>query len=65
MGNARQRQQRQQCLRKLPDALLQKIDTAGISFWAAAQPGVLGLLDRQRLKLWLQRTVTEIEALGV
>ncbi|CAD5374946.1 Mobilization protein [Rubrivivax sp. A210] len=51
-------------LRKLPDALLQKIDGAGISFWAASQPGKLGLLDRQRLKGWLQRTGAEIEALG-
>ncbi len=52
-------------LRKLPDALLQKIDAAGISFWAAIQPGALGLLDRQRLKNWLQRTGAELDALGV
>jgi hypothetical protein len=52
-------------LRKLPDALLQKIDGAGTSFWAAGQGSVLGLLDRQRLKLWLQRTGAELDALGV
>ena len=52
-------------LRKLPDALLQKIDAAGTSFWAAGQPGALGLLDRQRLKVWLQRTAAELDALGV
>ena len=52
-------------LRKLPDALLQKVDAAGISFWAASQPGALGLLDRQRLKNWLQRTGAELDALGV
>jgi hypothetical protein len=52
-------------LRKLPDTLLQKVDAAGTSFWAAGQPGTLGLLDRQRLKVWLQRTGAEIDALGV
>jgi hypothetical protein len=52
-------------LRKLPDTLLQKIDAAGSSFWAANQPGTLSLLDRQRLRVWLQRTGTELEALGI
>ena len=52
-------------LRKLPDALLQKVDGLGSSFWAAAQPGTLGLLDRQRIKTWLQRTGAELDALGV
>ncbi len=52
-------------LRKLPDTLLQKIDGAGTSFWAAGQGSVLGLLDRQRLKLWLQRTGAELDVLGV
>jgi hypothetical protein len=47
-------------LRKLPDTLLQKVDATGASFWAALQPGVLGLLDRQRLKVWLQRTQQDL-----
>ncbi|MDE1926396.1 MAG: mobilization protein, partial [Burkholderiales bacterium] len=51
-------------LRKLPDTLLQKVDASGTSFWAATQPGALGLLDRQRLKLWLQRADEEIDAIG-
>ncbi|MEO5735201.1 MAG: mobilization protein [Rubrivivax sp.] len=52
-------------LRKLPDALIQKVDAGGASFWAAQQAGSsdLGLLDRQRMRLWLQRTQTDIEAL--
>jgi hypothetical protein len=50
-------------LRKLPDALVQKLDGQGHSFWAAQQPGALGLLDRQRLKLWLQRTGEELAGL--
>ena len=54
-------------LRKMPEAPLQKIDADGSSFWAALQPGTssLKLLDRQRVKLWLQRTGTELDALGV
>ncbi len=52
-------------LRKLPDALLQKVDAAGSSFWAATHAGGLGLLDRQWLKLSLQRTGAELDGLGV
>ena len=54
-------------LRKLPDTLLQKVDGQGSSFWAATQtrPGGLGLLDRQRLRLWLQRTSTELATLDI
>jgi hypothetical protein len=52
-------------LRKLPDATLQKIDAQDTSFWAAVQPGKLGLLERQRLKVWLQRVATELDAIGV
>lgn len=49
-------------LRKLPDVLLQKVDASGASFWAALQPGTaLGLLDRQRLKVWLQRSCAEVQ----
>ncbi len=51
-------------LRKLPDTLLQKVDATGASFWAALQPGTLGLLDRQRLKLWLQRTQADLVPLA-
>ena len=51
-------------LRKLPDVLLQKVDATGASFWAALQPGVLGLLDRQRLKIWLQRTSEALQPLA-
>jgi len=51
-------------LRKLPDVLLQKVDATGASFWAALQPGVLGPLDRQRLKIWLQRTSEALQPLA-
>jgi hypothetical protein len=54
-------------LRKLPDALLQKLDAEGASFWAALNTGGggLGLLDRQRLKLWLQRTSADLASLNI
>jgi hypothetical protein len=52
-------------LRKLPDATLQKIDAQDTSFWAAVQPGKLGLLERQRLKVWLQRVGGDLDALRV
>ena len=56
-------------LRKLPDTPMQKIDADGSSFWAATQSGAagggLGLLDRQRVKLWLQRTQADLSALNI
>jgi hypothetical protein len=54
-------------LRKMPELPLQKIDADGASFWAALHPGTsnLKLLDRQRIKLWLQRTSADLDALGV
>ncbi|RMX05787.1 mobilization protein [Corticibacter populi] len=54
-------------LHRLPDATMQKIDGGGYSFWAAANASGkgLGLLERQRLKVWLQRAYAEIDQLGV
>lgn len=54
-------------LRKMPETPLQKIDADGLSFWAALHPGSspLKLLDRQRVKLWLQRTSADLDALGI
>ncbi len=53
-------------LKKLPDTLVQKVDGAGTSFWAAQQAGnALGLLDRQRLRVWLQRTGATLDEVGV
>jgi hypothetical protein len=52
-------------LHRLSDAPLQKIDAAGHSFWAAQQGGALSLLDRQRVRVWLQRTSADLDALGV
>ena len=53
-------------LKHLHDALAQKIDARNSSFWAAkngpAQEGpVLGLMERQRLKLWMHHAYGELE----
>ena len=52
-------------LRRLHDAVVQKIDAGNASFWAARHvtgaegPG-LGLMERQRLKLWLNHAQAEL-----
>jgi hypothetical protein len=52
-------------LRRLHDAVVQKIDARNASFWAARHqtgtegPG-LGLMERQRLKLWLGHAYNEL-----
>ncbi|WP_428420530.1 mobilization protein [Methylibium sp.] len=57
-------------LKRLHDSVVQKIDASNSSFWAARNspgsegPG-LGLMERQRLKLWLNHAFGEIEAAGV
>jgi len=56
-------------IRHLPDNTMQKIDAQSTSFWAAtsADKAVtgLGLLERQRVKVWLRRAYDEIDTLGV
>lgn len=57
-------------LRKLHDAVVQKIDARNSSFWAARNvnaidgPG-LGLMERQRLKLWMSQAYDGIAKVGV
>lgn len=57
-------------LRRLPDATMQKVDRQSASFWAALnhQDGAgagLGLLERQRVKIWLHRVYGELAKVGV
>jgi hypothetical protein len=54
-------------IRRLHDTAVQKIDASNASFWAAVNDGGagLGLMDRQRLKMWLRDAYKEIEAAGV
>jgi hypothetical protein len=52
-------------IRRLHDAVVQKIDARNASFWAARHltgldgPG-LGLMERQRLKMWLAHAHSEL-----
>ena len=52
----------------LDDATVQKIDARDTSFWAALNPpqaggAALGLLERQRVKVWLKRAYEQIARL--
>ena len=57
-------------IRRLHDNVVQKIDARNASFWAAAHlsggegPG-LGLMERQRLKMWLNASYASLSALEV
>jgi hypothetical protein len=55
-------------LKKLQDAVVQKIDSRNASFWAARHNGGsdgagLGLMERQRLKMWLGNSYAAVAAL--
>jgi hypothetical protein len=56
-------------LKHLQDAVVQKIDARNSSFWAARNasatdgPG-LGLMERQRLKMWMANAYSELEKAG-
>jgi len=57
-------------LQRLADATMQKIDANSRSFWAAMNNGAgvdatLGLLEQQRLWVWIKRAYEEIERVGV
>ena len=57
-------------LKHLHDPVVQKIDAGNASFWAARNntakdgPG-LGLMERQRLKMWLSHAMAEIDTVAV
>ncbi len=57
-------------LKHLHDPVVQKIDAANASFWAARNntgkegPG-LGLMERQRLKMWLSHAMAELDRVAV
>jgi hypothetical protein len=53
-------------LRKLAESTVHAIDAHSASFWAAVNASEravtgLGLLERQRVKVWLQRVYTELD----
>lgn len=51
-------------LGQLHDGCMRKIDSRNASFWSAINnPGLLGLLERQRVKSWLRATYETFETL--
>ena len=57
-------------LPRLHEAAMTRIDARSTSFWAAANSGDkeltgMGLLERQRVKVWLGKVYAELEQLGV
>jgi len=57
-------------IKRLNEGAVQKIDASSSSFWAAgnsadkASTG-LGIMDRQRVKMWLRGAYQQIDAVGV
>ena len=57
-------------IKHLHDGVIQKIDAGSSSFWKAKNPqepnaGGLGLMDRQRVKMWLRDVYREIDDIGI
>ncbi len=57
-------------IKRLHEGAIQKIDASSSSFWAAKNPADketsgLGIMDRQRVKMWLRGAYQEIDAMGV
>jgi hypothetical protein len=57
-------------IKHLHDNVINKIDAANSSFWAAKNnadkdSATLGLMDRQRVKMWLRDVYREFDAIGV
>ncbi|HEX7653553.1 MAG TPA: mobilization protein [Verrucomicrobiae bacterium] len=57
-------------LKRLHEPVINKIDAGSTSFWAAQQknatnPKGLGLLERQRVKIWLRNAYEQIEKLEI
>ncbi len=56
-------------LKRLHESVLNKIDAASSSFWAAKTKGqdgsVLGMLERQRVKVWLNNAYEQFDGIGI
>jgi len=51
-------------LGQLHEGSMRKIDSQNLSFWGAINnPGVLGILERQRVKVWLRKTYETFDGL--
>ncbi|HEY9065167.1 MAG TPA: mobilization protein [Burkholderiaceae bacterium] len=57
-------------IKRLQEGVMQKIDAGSSSFWKAKtandpDSGGLGLMDRQRVKMWLRDVYREIDDIGI
>jgi len=54
-------------LKRLHEAVAQKIDASNASFWSAKNNSTsgLGMMERQRLKMWLNHAMSEIASVDV
>jgi hypothetical protein len=57
-------------IKRLHEPIINKIDAGSTSFWAAKNRSVtevkgLGLLERQRVKLWLRNAYEQIDTVGI
>jgi hypothetical protein len=57
-------------VKRLNQEVIAKIDAENSSFWAAQQKGAmngngLGILQRQRVKVWLQHAYGQIDSVGI
>ena len=57
-------------IKRLHEGVIQKIDAGSSSFWKAKTPqdpngGGIGIMDRQRVKIWLRDAYREIDLVGV
>jgi hypothetical protein len=57
-------------IKKLHEPVMNKIDVLSASFWAAtnksdADVKSLGLLERQRAKVWLKNTCQQLDSVGI
>jgi hypothetical protein len=57
-------------VKRLNQEVISKIDAENASFWAAQQKGALnghglGILQRQRVKVWLQHAYGQIDGVGI
>ena len=57
-------------LKRLHEPVINKIDASSASFWAAtnrteSDARILGLLERQRAKVWLKNAFQEIDNVGI
>lgn len=57
-------------LPRLHEGSMRQVDHSNSSFWSAVNPSetgeqLLGILDRQRVKVWLRKVYAELDSLGL